>query len=280
MSFYEKKMSVCFIQNLFISISSEKTDSGFYISKNTYNYYINIFDKDTQLHKLGPFTQYPSYFSLSPNKKLLSICFDKKIIILNEEFSVIDTIKLPQTIKSLFCLNDKIIFGYADGIINIRDIESKKTDSLNTNLSADHIHADEKMLMIGEWDIRLKEENNRVKLYDINKKLISSINNKKCVEKIYFDEQNMYIGGWENTVKIMDFRKNTFKNILSGHTKCVTDFSIKGKELVSGSLDKTIRTWDINSGKYKEYYHSEPVNLVYWSNEIISAGENLVRFWN
>lgn len=47
--------------------------------------------------------------------------------------------------------------------------------------------------------------------------------------------------------------------IHKGHIGAVlaVDFAPTGKEFVSGSFDKTLRIFDVNSGKGKEVYHTK-----------------------
>ena len=76
--------------------------------------------------------------------------------------------------------------------------------------------------------------------------------------------------------------------VLSGHTdgvNCVT-FSSDGKSLVSGSSDKTVKLWDVQTGGVVKAFHGHTGRV--WSVAILpdctriasGSGDGMICFWN
>ena len=72
------------------------------------------------------------------------------------------------------------------------------------------------------------------------------------------------------------------------HTMAVIDcdYSPTGKEIVSGSYDKTLRIFDVNQGRSREVYHTkrmQRVLCVQWSGDnkyILSGSDEMnIRLW-
>ena len=66
------------------------------------------------------------------------------------------------------------------------------------------------------------------------------------------------------TIKIFEFRDVLIlRNILVGHENDVTDFCVKDCTIFSGSIDETIREWDLLTGVIKGIYAvKEPIHMV------------------
>jgi len=76
--------------------------------------------------------------------------------------------------------------------------------------------------------------------------------------------------------------------VYSDHTEAVidVDYSPTGRELVSGSYDRTIRIYPYNSGKSRDVYHGkrmQKLTRVLWSNDnkyIVSSSDEMnLRLW-
>ncbi len=91
-----------------------------------------------------------------------------------------------------------------------------------------------------------------------------------------------------NNIHIYD--ADTYKElmVLAGHTDSVqaVAFSPNGKLIVSGSADKTVRLWEVETGKLRRARdeHTAPVNIVAFSlkgNKFWSASRknNMLRSW-
>ena len=75
---------------------------------------------------------------------------------------------------------------------------------------------------------------------------------------------------------------------LKGHTDWINDvsFSESGKELVSGSDDKTVKVWDVASGELKTTItgHSKKVSRVFFTVDarhvVSGSGDQHMRVWD
>ena len=56
-------------------------------------------------------------------------------------------------------------------------------------------------------------------------------------------------GSWDKTIKVWDLETEKLLNTLKGHSDLVSSVDIADGKIVSGSLDKTIKVWDLNTGK-------------------------------
>ena len=64
-----------------------------------------------------------------------------------------------------------------------------------------------------------------------------------------FAKDNLIISGSvDKTIKIWDINSGECLKTLEGHTNVVMSVFAKDNLIISGSYDKTIRIWDINSG--------------------------------
>ncbi|KAI0049336.1 hypothetical protein FA95DRAFT_1588315 [Auriscalpium vulgare] len=76
--------------------------------------------------------------------------------------------------------------------------------------------------------------------------------------------------GWEPLYRSLHHRESNFKNalpqsvrFLNGHTNFCTTLLLRGKRLISGSYDETIRFWDIETGEMKKCLQvKKPVSCV------------------
>ncbi|KAI0029689.1 hypothetical protein K488DRAFT_80023 [Vararia minispora EC-137] len=76
--------------------------------------------------------------------------------------------------------------------------------------------------------------------------------------------------GWEPLYRSLHHRESNFKHglpqsvrFLTGHTNFCTTLLLRGKRLISGSYDETIRFWDIETGEMKKCLQvKKPVSCV------------------
>ncbi|KAF9479123.1 hypothetical protein BDN70DRAFT_879098 [Pholiota conissans] len=76
--------------------------------------------------------------------------------------------------------------------------------------------------------------------------------------------------GWEPLYRSLHHRESNFRNalpqsirFLNGHTNFCTTLLLRGKRLISGSYDETIRFWDIETGEMKKCLQvKKPVSCV------------------
>ncbi|KAH9006452.1 hypothetical protein EDB86DRAFT_2874152 [Lactarius hatsudake] len=77
-------------------------------------------------------------------------------------------------------------------------------------------------------------------------------------------------GGWEPLYRSLHHRESNFRDaipqsirFLNGHTNFCTTLLLRGKRLISGSYDETIRFWDIETGEMKKCLQvKKPVSCV------------------
>lgn len=57
----------------------------------------------------------------------------------------------------------------------------------------------------------------------------------------------MYSGSWDKTIRVWDLETFSCKHIINGHTEAVLALCVMGGHLVSGSYDTTVRMWGVQS---------------------------------
>lgn len=85
------------------------------------------------------------------------------------------------------------------------------------------------------------------------------MNKSACVAWNPMEPFNFIAGNEDSNIYQFDMRKmESARKIHKGHIGAVLclDFAPTGKEFVSGSFDKTIRIFDVASGKGREVYHT------------------------
>jgi Prp8 binding protein len=135
------------------------------------------------------------------------------------------------------------------------------------------------------WDIRNKSPS----IIEKFRYQITSISFNSTGEQVF-------LGGIDNQIKIYNLKKRQVENTLIGHTDTITGLALSndGNYLLSNSMDKTIRCWDIRPyaqgnrciKQFLGIAHNFEKNLlrVSWSpdDSLISAGsaDRFVYIWN
>ena len=116
-----------------------------------------------------------------------------------------------------------------------------------------------------------------------------------CFRTVQLDDRPWALAHWGDTIAvgldsgdliILDAITGSQVAKLCGHTEKVSDivFSSDGKLLVSGSSDKTIRLWDLQTGgDIRKLYNNNPVLLVSISVDcarIASVSQGTVTLWD
>ena len=125
--------------------------------------------------------------------------------------------------------------------------------------------------------------------YDINScEHLHSLEVTGAVCSDYSPNTNIYVtASLDNKIRVWDAKTHELKNTLTGHTDRIYFVTVSpdGKTIASSSKDKTIRIWNISSGKNITLEgHSAKVNSVLFSKDgmkIVSASDDkTIRIWN
>lgn len=139
------------------------------------------------------------------------------------------------------------------------------------------------------WDIRTKK---CVKSFKENYQLLG----------VAFSKTNneIFVGGIENCINTWDMRNDSISYSMRGHRDTVTGLSLSpdGNHLLSNSMDKTLRSWDVKSKATSsneinrlekvfmgnQHDHNKNLLRCSWSpkGNILTAGssDNMVHIWN
>ena len=91
----------------------------------------------------------------------------------------------------------------------------------------------------------------------------------------FFTPERPHIVGREPLYRALHHRESNFKNalpqnirFLTGHTNYCTSLLLKGKRLISGSYDETIRFWNIETGQMTKCLQvKKPVSCIDFLHE-------------
>ena len=104
-------------------------------------------------------------------------------------------------------------------------------------------------------------------------------------KKIINGEEDDYLcsGHDDGIINIWNSKGSLIRQ-LKGHTNTVTSLVMQGEHLISGSYDKTLRKWDLNTGQCLQILegHTDYVNCVIESHGILFSGsdDKTIRVWN
>jgi WD40 repeat protein len=113
------------------------------------------------------------------------------------------------------------------------------------------------------------------KTFELKKSFIECHTKNVRAVKFSQNSQLLVSSGEDAQISLTDVETLTQKLSVSGHSDWVTSLSVNShvKSIVSGSLDRSIRVWDLNSGKCtKTISMKEPV----WGVAFSPSGEYMV----
>ncbi|MBS0604666.1 MAG: WD40 repeat domain-containing protein [Verrucomicrobia bacterium] len=91
------------------------------------------------------------------------------------------------------------------------------------------------------------------------------------VYSLVLDGQRLYSGSLDRTIKIWDLNTNTRTGTLQGHNSPVSSLALGGRRLFSGSLDRTIKIWDLNTNTCTATLHGHNDSV----RSLASSGQRL-----
>ena len=68
-----------------------------------------------------------------------------------------------------------------------------------------------------------------------------------AINSVAVKNNKIVSGSWDKTIKIWDLNSGECLKTLRGHECCVLSIAIKNDKIVSGSDDKTIKIWDLST---------------------------------
>ncbi|KAF1988852.1 WD40 repeat-like protein [Aulographum hederae CBS 113979] len=82
------------------------------------------------------------------------------------------------------------------------------------------------------------------------------------VTALQFDDNILATGSYDRTVKIWDVETGDEIRTLAGHTGAIRCLEFCGRTLVSGGLDKTVRLWDLETGELKRTFRHHTDSVI------------------
>ncbi|BDD06416.1 nSTAND1 domain-containing NTPase [Aureibacter tunicatorum] len=156
-------------------------------------------------------------------------------------------------------------------------------DNVDGKINALAIHPSRNEFLLGMSDGTLKKFKNGTE------SKVGVKGNGAIISLAYHPNgEEIAIGFESGVVEIFDLKKRSHKNYLKGHTARINNLSFRhdGRQLASGSFDKTVRLWDLFRPDDQPIVLSDHYDWV-WSiaysadSEYLLAGcrDNIIRLW-
>lgn len=191
-------------------------------------------------------------------------------------------------LTSLQLAMPRLVTGSLDGTIRVWDVSTGSTqpnivvhsghDSLRSLwLSGDLLMSAGVERNLQLWDLRTRLSPPRPSLI-----VEGAAHGNYCVQ---FDlNSHVAVSGSNGTVAMADLRApSTAPLFLRGHTDVVSCLQIMGKKLVTGSMDRTIKVWDLTTRECPTTLHGHGSwiwDLQLDHDKVVSAsGDNVVKMW-
>lgn len=160
---------------------------------------------------------------------------------------------------SLSHQHDKLAFAGRDGILRTVDMPSSQATTDNTNtvtnqpssFASQPIHFDRIRGLCFSADdksVFSVSEDRRLIRFDIaSKSVVSQLDLAagKLMAVFPLDNDLIAVSGSDNTIRIINTKDSTVLSKLVGHDGSISVLRRTQKQLISGSFDTTIRTWNI-----------------------------------
>ncbi|OMJ96073.1 hypothetical protein SteCoe_457 [Stentor coeruleus] len=226
----------------------------------------------------------------SDDETLISGGSDNKIIVWNlQDLQIKTQFQLNSHLQSLVLLPDNttIISSTQDKIISFFSInENTKTGQVQNlfesanSLSCSH-----------NGEFVLLSTNRKINLLTVKLKKIENFTqnspNKINTLLISADDKTFILGS--NDIKIYDIEEKKIKSSLNfGHSDKVTSLAISsdGKKIISGSIDKTIKIWNLDTQELEGVLnaHTDTISDLHItknnSNLISASYDKTIKIWN
>ena len=101
-------------------------------------------------------------------------------------------------------------------------------------------------------------------------------------KKIINGEEDDYLcSGHDDVIINVWNSKGSLIRQLKGHTNAVTSLVMQGEHLISGSYDKTLRKWDLNTGQCLQILKGHTGYVIEFHGILFSSSEdNTILVWN
>eukprot|EP01118_Nematostelium_gracile_P009442 TRINITY_DN3186_c0_g1_i2.p1 TRINITY_DN3186_c0_g1~~TRINITY_DN3186_c0_g1_i2.p1 ORF type:complete len:465 (-),score=63.21 TRINITY_DN3186_c0_g1_i2:19-1290(-) len=177
------------------------------------------------------------------SNQIVSGSWDKTIRIWDVVKGVtIRTLKTNSVITQIEFVENSMVSSHRDGTIKLwdkREHNVSMTLKGHTKAVLCH-HFDQYKLVSGGEDKSLK-------WWDIRKGNIHKTKyGNEEYSSVFFDSESVWTTNWAGNLEIFSNSDQNLQTILKEHNSSISSFCLNGMNMITGSLDKTVKVWQIN----------------------------------